>query len=113
MQSSIDGERGSIRVDFQRPVRFAESLFAQEIDGELVLLDMRDESYYGLDPVAAEIWRRLREGRTPEELSRELTELYEVDEATVRRDLERFLLELFRQRLAWQESAEGSLTSPE
>jgi len=87
-------------MDFSKRVRFPETIFAQEVDGEMVLLDMNSENYYGLDAVATEIWRLLREGKSLEETAAELLELYDVEEAQLRQDLEAFVSQLTEQGLA-------------
>ena len=87
-------------MDFSKKVDFPETLFAQEVDGEMVLLDMNSENYYGLDTVATDIWRLLQEGKSLEETAAELMELYEVDEATLRHDLEAFVTRLEEHGLA-------------
>ena len=87
-------------MDFSQRVRFPETLFAQEVDGEMVLLDMNSENYYGLDAVATEIWRLLREGKSLEETVGELLELYDVEEETLRVDLEAFVSRLTENGLA-------------
>jgi ornithine carbamoyltransferase len=87
-------------VDFLKKIRFPETLFAQEVDGEMVLLDMRSENYYGLDAVATDIWRLLQEERNLEETVEALLEIYEVEESQLRRDLETFVSGLVEQGLA-------------
>ena len=87
-------------MDFSRHVDFPETLFAQEVDGEMVLLDMNSENYFGLDAVATDIWRLLQEGKSLEETVTELLEIYDVDEATLRRDLENFVGQLTENGLA-------------
>jgi ornithine carbamoyltransferase len=87
-------------MDFSKHVSIPDSIFAQEVDGEMVLLDMNSENYYGLDAVATDIWRLLREGKSLEETVAELLEIYDVDEARLRQDLEDFVSRLTEQGLA-------------
>ena len=87
-------------MDFSKRVRFSEDLFVQEVDGEMVLLDMQSENYFGLDEVASDIWRLLGEGKSLEETARALGEIYEVEEATLRADLEAFVRQLLDHGLA-------------
>ena len=86
-------------IDFSKKVSFSESLFAQEIDGEMVLLDMNSENYFGLDAVASDIWRILQEGKSLQETIEELLKLYDVDEETLRKDLSTFVRQLQEQGL--------------
>jgi PqqD family protein of HPr-rel-A system len=69
----------------------SENVFTQEIDGETVLLDRESGEYYGLDATGTEIWRLLREGKSPEETLEALLERYDVEEERLRADLELFL----------------------
>jgi ornithine carbamoyltransferase len=70
------------------------AVFAQEVDGEIVLLDMNSENYFGLDSVATDIWQLLNEGKTLEETHAALLAIYEVDEAQLKEDLETFIQKL-------------------
>lgn len=81
-------------------VVFADTVFAQEIEGEMVLLDMNTESYFGLDSVASDIWKLLREGKTLRETYEELLEMYDVEPETLRNDLETFTKTLVDNKLA-------------
>lgn len=81
-------------------VVFADTVFAQEIEGEMVLLDMNTESYFGLDSVASDIWKLLREGKTLRETYEELLEMYDVEPETLRNDLETFIKTLVDNKLA-------------
>jgi len=87
-------------MNFEKHVRFPETLFAQEVDGEMVLLDMNSENYYGLDRVATDIWHLLQEGKSLEETVEELLELYDVEEQRLRHDLELFVSQLTERGLA-------------
>ena len=66
-------------MDLNSKVVFSDAVFAQEVDGEMVLLDMGTENYFGLDRVAGDIWKFLREGRTVGETYDALLEIYDVD----------------------------------
>ncbi|ADV46003.1 PqqD family protein [Nitratifractor salsuginis] len=90
-------------MDFSKKVIFPDSIFAQEVDGEMVLLDMNTENYFGLDSVASDIWKLLQEGKTIGETYEALLEIYEVDPETLRKDLETFIDNLLENRLAFIE----------
>lgn len=81
-------------------VVFADTVFAQEIEGEMVLLDMNTENYFGLDSVAGDIWKLLQEGKTLRETYEALLEMYDVDPDTLRNDLETFTKTLIDNKLA-------------
>ncbi|WP_456428747.1 PqqD family protein [Nitratifractor sp.] len=87
-------------MDFSKKVEFSDKLFVQEVDGELVLLDMQSENYFGLDATASDIWRILQEGKTLDETVNALLEIYDVDAETLRKDLSNFVSQLQEQGLA-------------
>lgn len=63
------------------------TLLVQELAGEAVILDLQSDQYFGLDDVATRMWQLLREHASPEAIIPILLDEYEVDEATLRRDL--------------------------
>jgi hypothetical protein len=81
-------------MDFTKKIIFSDTVFAQEVDGEMVLLDMNSENYFGLDSVASDIWRLLGEGKSVGETYAALLEIYDVEEEQLRADLEAFIQKL-------------------
>lgn len=49
-------------IDPHSRLRPADHVYARELDGELVLLDLGGGEYYGLDAIGARVWRALEEG---------------------------------------------------
>jgi len=86
-------------MDFSRHIEFPETLFVQELDGEIVLLDMESENYFGLDSVATDIWYLLQKGLSLNETTSALLEIYDVEEERARQDLERFINRLLENGL--------------
>jgi hypothetical protein len=70
------------------------NILAQEVADELILLDVVDGGYYGLNPVGARIWRVLAEGRSAAEVLATLLAEYNVDEPHARQDLLALLTDL-------------------
>jgi len=62
--------------DLNKKVNFSNTVFAQEVDGEMVLLDMNSENYFGLDEVGTSIWQAMQESETLQEVLNILLELY-------------------------------------
>lgn len=87
-------------MNFDLKVVFSDTVFAQQIDGELVLLDMEGDKYFGLDNTATDIWTLLKEDRTLQEAYELLLQMYDVDGSQLRIDLEAFVEKLVECDLA-------------
>jgi ornithine carbamoyltransferase len=81
-------------MDLNKKVTFAETVFAQEVDGEMVLLDMNSENYFGLDAVGTDIWQAMQENETLQEVFETLLAQYDVEEEVLKRDLTAFVHQL-------------------
>ena len=73
----------------------------QELEGQVVLVNIQNESYYSLNPVGAQMWKLLSEQGDVETVCQQLLKKYSVDESTLRQDLANLVNEL---------AAEGLLT---
>jgi len=78
-------------MNLDQKVIFAETVFAQEVDGEMVLLDMESENYFGLDEVGTSIWQAMQEKETLKEVFEVLLEQYEVEAEVLENDLSDFV----------------------
>ena len=74
-------------------VRRADALTA-EVDEELVMLDPRQGQYFGLDPIARQIWELLETPRSVDALCAEVQGRFDVAPDTCRRDVLAFLDQL-------------------
>lgn len=77
----------------------SDAVYKRLDDDEAVLLDLRTQRYYGLDAVGARIWELLADDGRVDAVLERLLEEFEVDEAMLRADVERFLDELSREGL--------------
>lgn len=75
-------------------IRVPSDVLHQQLGEETVLLHLGTENYYGLDEVGSRVWQLLREHRTVDPIVAALLVEYEVDETTLRNDLDRLLDEL-------------------
>ena len=78
-------------MNLDQKVTFAETVFAQEVDGEMVLLDMESENYFGLDEVGTAIWQAMQEYGSLQEVLNALLEQYDVEAEVLENDLEEFV----------------------
>ena len=81
-------------MNLAQKVTFADTVFAQEVDGEMVLLDMESENYFGLDEVGTAIWQAMQEKETLKEVFEVLLEQYEVEAEVLENDLSSFVAKL-------------------
>ena len=86
-------------MNLDQKVTFADTVFAQEVDGEMVLLDMESENYFGLDEVGTAIWQAMQEKETLREVLGLLLEQYEVEEEMLENDLSDFVGKLVERGL--------------
>ena len=82
-------------MELNEKIVFADTVFAQEVDGEMVLLDMNTENYFGLDEVGTSIWQAIEENNGDlAEVFEVLMAQYDVEEEVLKRDLSAFVKRL-------------------
>lgn len=70
------------------------------VDGELVMLDARTSSYFGLDGIGTRIWDLLEAPRSVDDVCAVLIEEYDVDPETCRTEVLAFITDLLDAQLA-------------
>jgi hypothetical protein len=75
-------------------VAAARDQVSTDLGGEVVILNLTDEQYYGLEGVGALLWEMIREPRTVATVRDAITDTFEVDGATAEADLLGLLAEL-------------------
>ena len=86
-------------MNLDQKITFSETVFAQEVDGEMVLLDMESENYFGLDEVGTAIWQAMQEKETLQEVLEVLLDQYDVEAEVLERDLSDFVGKLLESGL--------------
>ena len=81
-------------MTLQDNIMIDDTVFAQEVDHEMVILDTRSEQYFGLDEMGTVIWQHLSESGALQKVYEMMLEQYEVDEAQLEADICRFTQEL-------------------
>jgi len=81
-------------MNFKQKVSFSDAIFAQEVDGEMVLLDMNSENYFGLDKVGCDIWQTLQEHKSLQAVYDTMLENYDVEPERLEKDLQEFIKQL-------------------
>jgi hypothetical protein len=75
-------------------IRPAPHIIVREVGDEFVMLDLERGVYYGLQDVAARIWRSLASGQSIAETVDAVLDEYEVDRTQLEQDLTRLVEEL-------------------
>jgi hypothetical protein len=77
----------------------SQRLVASQIDEEVVVLNLRNGNYYGLNPVAAEVWSWLQQPRTMDQLISLVTTEFEVTPDRARQEITKLVLDLQARQL--------------
>ena len=86
-------------MDMIKFARIQDPIYTQ-IDDEVVVMGPKDDLYYGLNPVGAEIWNLLEsKPMSLEEITTHLQAIYELDEAQAITDVKIFINDMITQAL--------------
>jgi hypothetical protein len=80
---------------------------ATTIDDEVVMLSPRAQAYFGLGTVGSEIWHAIEQPRRVDEICATLSQQFEIDAETCRREVLDFLNDLVERGLARIVDTEG------
>lgn len=86
-------------MSLPKKVKISDEVLFQEIEGECVLLNLSNEQYYGLDEVGTRLWHLLLEDEKTENALSDLQKEFDVDEKTLRTDLDILIKDLSEQGL--------------
>ena len=75
-------------IEFHKRLRPAANVLVRELDGEAVLLNLDNESYYGLDEIGARMWTVVNESDSVEAAYTALISEFDVDAKTLREDMQ-------------------------
>jgi hypothetical protein len=78
-------------IDLKTRVAISSEVMLQEIGGESVLLDLKSESYFGLDAVGTRIWQLVGQDGNLETVHAALLDEYDVDAARLEHDLKELI----------------------
>jgi hypothetical protein len=76
----MNNEIPEIKID--TPLKRAENILFSEIDQDKVMIDIERGAYFGMNPVAGEIWEILESPHTPQQVIEKLLAEYEIDAET-------------------------------
>ena len=75
-------------------ITISEQALSQEVNGETVILDLKSESYFGLDEVGTRIWQLLREHGDVQKTFDTMLEEFDVDTDTLASDMKNLIDDL-------------------
>ena len=81
-------------VQVKKKARPVETVLSQDVDGLVVILDLAQGEYYGLNEVGSRIWTLMSEGMEVSEVLKNLVEQFDISEDVLESDLSKFLSEL-------------------
>lgn len=70
--------------------KIPQTVFIQEIDDEVILLDTTTQEYFSLNEVGKNIIDLISENLIKDEIVEELSNIYEVDKIQIEKDLTNF-----------------------
>ncbi|MGE3949101.1 MAG: PqqD family protein [Blastocatellales bacterium] len=88
-----------MEIDFNSRVVQSPDTLINIIEGESVLLNLDNESYYGLDAVGTRMWELLTTSETIQAAYDRMIEEYEVEEEMLKSDLYSMVEELIENGL--------------
>jgi len=81
-------------MTLQDTITIPDTLFAQVVDEEMVILDSISQEYFGLDETGAVIWQHLNEHGSLQKTYDGMREIYEVETEQLEADICHFVQDL-------------------
>jgi len=75
------------------------AVIADDIDGEIVIMNLERGSYYGLDALGADIWRMIMAGETGQNISARISKHFGVDAGRVGIDISALIEKMLENEL--------------
>jgi hypothetical protein len=80
--------------DLPTTVTIGDTVLYQDLEDEVVLLNMANQQYYGLNEVGTQMWKYLMEVGDVAAASARLSSEYEADASVIRADMSALIKEL-------------------
>ena len=78
----------------------SQEVLSSKIDEEIILMSIKADSYFGIDPVGSQVWEIIsKQPLTTSEIVQLMMEDYEVDEETCRADVQAFIDSMYARKL--------------
>ena len=89
----------AIRLSDESRIAASGDQISCDLAGEAVILNLKNGTYYGLDPVGASVWSLIQEPKTFGEIRQALLGIYSVDGPELESDLQELLVQFSEQGL--------------
>jgi len=86
-------------IDINSTVKRNEEVFASEVDGEAVMMNIQTGKYYGLDEIGTRIWELMKEEIEVKKIINELRKEFDVSEQQCKKDVLTLLGDLEKNQL--------------
>lgn len=83
----VSGSEMDEIISMQSVVKVSKGRLGRSLDREVVILNLQNSTYYGLDPVGAYVWSLMQRATSVRELRDAMLKKYEVDEQRCEREL--------------------------
>lgn len=101
-EAGVQRPTPSMAIDFAlsgRRATIPEHVLVRPVSDEIVLVSLETEEYFGLDAVGSRLWHLLTSAETVQEAFESMLDEYDVDAATLGRDVEELVDALAARRL--------------
>jgi hypothetical protein len=78
-------------MDINTKVQIPSSVFIQEVDNEVIILDTITEEYFSINEVGKDIWDLISKNQSLKAIKEELSLVYEIDENQLEVDILNFI----------------------
>jgi hypothetical protein len=78
-------------MDINTKVQIPSSVFIQEVDNEVIILDTITEEYFSINEVGKDIWDLISKNQSLKAIKEELSLVYEIDENQLEVDIINFI----------------------
>lgn len=75
-------------------IKLSDEVIAQELDGEMVLLDIRNGEYFGINSTGSQIWQDISRGVTLIDIAASLSESFKLEREMAAADVASFVRRL-------------------
>ena len=81
-------------IDLRQKMTISPEALFQEVSGEMVILDLKSEQYFGLDDVGTHFWQLLQSNGNAQSAYEVMLAEYDVDADVLKTDIQNLLAEL-------------------